>query len=369
MLQMLIVTIKRLYDHHMAVTMVPQSVHLPDVLPTDRLNDRAMPVRPLRDELRRIPTSRNVITVVLALLQTFGVVVAAVVIDAWGGWRRSCCWAGVTACSTSSATRPPTACCSRTAGSTTFGRWLLAYPTFQVFFAYRRAHFAHHRDELGPDEPDRAVPGLPDPGRLVAPCCGATHWVRAPPRTSRPCGARSAPASEALQILGVQIVLLGAAVAVGEPLAYVVWIGSWSTLWKVSNRLRAIAEHGGMERSPDRRRTTHVIRQGRLARFCMVPYNTGWHLAHHVDMGVPWRNLPRLHDELVRSGCGAGHRVPGLPGVLEGLLGRSAGRSGLARHDDEVLKDTVAIAPAGSEPPRGGTRAVRRAPAHRRWWP
>ena len=34
----------------------------------------------------------------------------------------------------------------------------------------------------------------------------------------------------------------------------------------------------------------------------MVPYNTGWHLAHHVDMGVPWRNLPTLHDELVRSG-------------------------------------------------------------------
>jgi fatty acid desaturase len=34
----------------------------------------------------------------------------------------------------------------------------------------------------------------------------------------------------------------------------------------------------------------------------MVPYNTGWHLAHHVDMGVPFRNLPALHDELVRSG-------------------------------------------------------------------
>jgi len=69
-----------------------------------------------------------------------------------------------------------------------------------------------------------------------------------------------------------------------------------------ADRLRAIAEHGGMERSKDRRRTTHVIRQSRLARFYMVPYRTGWHLAHHVDMGVPWRNLPRLHDELVASG-------------------------------------------------------------------
>jgi fatty acid desaturase len=57
-----------------------------------------------------------------------------------------------------------------------------------------------------------------------------------------------------------------------------------------------------MVRSKDRRLTTHVIRQSRLARYWMVPYNTGWHLAHHVDMGVPWRNLPRLHAELVRSG-------------------------------------------------------------------
>ncbi len=100
----------------------------------------------------------------------------------------------------------------------------------------------------------------------------------------------------------MQAVLLGASIAFMRPLAYVVWIVSWSTLWKFSNRLRAIAEHGGMERSSDRRRTTHVIRQTPIARYLMVPYNTGWHLAHHVDMGVPWRNLPTLHDELVRSG-------------------------------------------------------------------
>ena len=107
---------------------------------------------------------------------------------------------------------------------------------------------------------------------------------------------------EALQILALHVVLLGASIAFMRPLAYVVWIGSWATLWRVSNRLRAIAEHGGMTRSRDRRETTHVIRQSLLARYWMVPYHTGWHLAHHVDMGVPWRNLPKLHDELVAAG-------------------------------------------------------------------
>ena len=57
-----------------------------------------------------------------------------------------------------------------------------------------------------------------------------------------------------------------------------------------------------MEHSKDRRRTTHVVDQHWPARFWIVPFNTGWHLAHHTDMGVPWRNLPAYHRELVDSG-------------------------------------------------------------------
>ncbi|MDQ3470121.1 MAG: hypothetical protein M3487_10225, partial [Actinomycetota bacterium] len=56
--------------------------------------------------------------------------------------------------------------------------------------------------------------------------------------------------------------------------------------------------------------------------------------AHHVDMGVPWRNLPRLHDELVAAGwltpqieyptyrtfwkaCSAGERLDHVAGAAE----------------------------------------------------
>ena len=63
--------------------------------------------------------------------------------------------------------------------------------------------------------------------------------------------------------------------------------------------------------------TTHVIRQSRLARFWMVPYNTGWHLAHHVDMGVPWRNLPAAARRARPLRLGhRGHHLPELPRVL-----------------------------------------------------
>ena len=80
------------------------------------------------------------------------------------------------------------------------------------------------------------------------------------------------------------------------------WWLPWMTQWRVINRLRAIAEHGGLEAGSDRRVTTHNVRQRWLARFWFVPYNTGWHLAHHVDMGVPFRNLPAFHAELERAG-------------------------------------------------------------------
>ena len=93
------------------------------------------------------------------------------------------------------------------------------------------------------------------------------------------------------------------ATAAGRPELYLgLWLMPWLTSWRVINRLRAIAEHGGMERSPDRRRTTHHVRQSWLARFWIVPFNTGWHLAHHVDPGVPFRKLPALHRLLVDSG-------------------------------------------------------------------
>ena len=76
------------------------------------------------------------------------------------------------------------------------------------------------------------------------------------------------------------------------------------------NRLRSIAgATGDVSAAPTAGppRTT-CARRVLLARFWIVPYNTGWHLAHHVDMGVPWRNLPAYHAELER----AGYITPGI---------------------------------------------------------
>jgi fatty acid desaturase len=189
------------------------------------------------------------------------------------------------------------------------GRWLLGYPAFTSTDAYRRVHMAHHRDEFGPDEPDMALyAGYPiGPAsfrrKLIRDATGQTGFklmrqflgnIRASDRRSR---------RTVWKILAVQAVLLAAAIAAGYWWLYpVLWLGPYLTVWRVINRLRSIAEHGGMGRSKDRRQTTHSVRQHALARFFLVPYHIGWHLAHHVDSGVPFRNLPRFHDALTEAG-------------------------------------------------------------------
>jgi fatty acid desaturase len=44
------------------------------------------------------------------------------------------------------------------------------------------------------------------------------------------------------------------------------------------------------------------VRQHLLPSFFFVPFNLGWHIAHHADPGVPFRSLPTFHRELRRSG-------------------------------------------------------------------
>jgi len=209
------------------------------------------------------------------------------------------------------------------------GRWLLGFPSFTPIDSYRRGHMAHHRQEFGPDEPDiplyRGYPISRDSFRrkLVRDATGQTGWklfkgllrgVRADDANLR---------FQARAIVGTQLVLLTTGVALGHPwLWLLLWFLPHLTVWRVINRLRSIAEHGGMALSDDRRNTTHAVRQHAFARFALVPSFIGWHLAHHVDSGVPMRNLPRYHRLLVASGyVQPGLEYPSYPALWRKLAG------------------------------------------------
>jgi fatty acid desaturase len=290
-------------------TVLPPPSALPDVLPTDRLLASGMPVRPLRDELRRIDDLRNVGSLVLTWLQPVVTIGLAVWIGHPLGYALAFFLMGPAyvrfAILGHEAAHRLLFTDKRL--NDFIGRWFVAYPGFVPFEGYRRSHFAHHKDEFGPDEPDlNLYNGYPITSasfwrKMRRDAFGKSGWknlkgllMALTSKTARPFAGR---------IVLAQLAILAMFTAVGRPeLFLLLWLLPWMTVWRVMNRLRAIAEHGGMMRSKDRRLTTHHVEQSWLARATLVPFNTGWHLAHHVDMGVPWRNLPKLHAELVDAG-------------------------------------------------------------------
>ena len=290
--------------------MVPPAEVLPDVLPTDRLNETGKPLPEVREPLRRVASWRNAWTVAwlwLAIAAMFGV---ATWWDHPVGYAALFLFMGpmfarLAILGHEAAHR---LLFRNKRANDLVGRWLLDYPAFVPFDVYRRQHFAHHKEEFGANEPDLAYyAGYPLPKaswhrKLFRDAIGISGWKNLVPLFKALKGKASRPF--AARIIAAQLVLWAVIwAATGHWWLYLVcWLGPWMTVWRVLNRLRSVAEHGGMEASRDRRRTTHHIRQSWAARFWIVPYKTGWHLAHHVDMGIPWRHLPELHQELVDAG-------------------------------------------------------------------
>lgn len=282
---------------------------LPDVLPTETLTQTGRPQGALRDELYKIHDVRNVFNVLGLWVQSVGVIALAVWLNHPVSWivafllmgRAHCLFAilGHEAAHRLLFTNRKV--------NDFVGAWFVAYPSFVPITAYRRGHMAHHKVEFGPNEPDMGLyNGYPIEKaswrrKLKRDAFGNSGWKNLRnllgalmSKSSRPVAAR---------IVAVQLVIFLGFLVAGQPLLYpLLWLLPWMTVWRVINRLRAIAEHGGMQQSKDRRLTTHHVRQSLAARFWIVPFNTGWHLAHHVDIGVPFQNLPKLHAELERSG-------------------------------------------------------------------
>jgi fatty acid desaturase len=291
--------------------MLPEASALDEFHPTDKLTDAARPAPPWREELRRIPNMRNAFAVASVYVQTIGIIVAAVWIDNWFVWILAFLLMG-------RAHAQFAALMHEAAHRLLFrnkkvndwvGRWLLGFPSFTPTDLYRRGHMAHHREEFGPDEPDiplyRGYPIQRDSLRrkLVRDATGQTGWKLFKSLLRGVNSQDPATRSQARGIVGTQLVLIAIGIALGHPWVYfILWLAPFLTVWRVINRLRAIAEHGGMQQSKDRRLTTHTVRQHWAARFALVPCHIGWHLAHHVDSGIPMANLPKLHAELRRSG-------------------------------------------------------------------
>ena len=179
---------------------------------------------------------------------------------------------------------------------------------------YRRVHQAHHRDEFGPNEPDFLLYSLYPISRasfwrkIRRDAFGVSAWRQIRPLLTGL--VRRETRVGAVRFLAMQTVILGGFFLAGIPWLWLwLWFLPYVTWYQVLNRLRALAEHAGMTRSDDRRETTHIVRPSLLSRLFLAPSYVGYHLPHHVDSGIPMRNLPRLQQILIEDGYVPDHIV------------------------------------------------------------
>lgn len=313
----------------MTATLIPAADVLVDPDPDGLITPSGKPKPALREQLRRIPTWHNAANVVLLYTGTLAILVLTVRLDHLAVWAAAflmmgCIHARFAILMHEAAHR---LLFPNRRINDFVGKWLVAYPAFVPIDLYRRGHMAHHREEFGPNEPDiplyRGYPITRASFRrkLTRDALGITGWRLLKGLFRGVASDNATIAAQARGILAVQIVLIAIGVLMGHPWVYLLlWLLPHLTVWRVMNRLRGIAEHGGLHASPDRRVTTHSVVQHWPARLTIVPHYTGWHLAHHVDAGIPMRNLPRLHRELIRSGyVQPGLEYPSYPSLWKAL--------------------------------------------------
>ena len=282
----------------------------------------------VRGELRRIPSWRNLVSVVSVYAQTVGLVVFAV-------WAGPWVWAPVFvlmgrahAQFASLMHEAAHRLLFRHRGANDLvGRWLIGYPAFTNTDAYRRVHMAHHREEFGAEEPDiplyanHPITTASFRRKLLRDGTGRTGLRLLRDQLAGITSPVAVVRRTLLKILFVQAFLIAVSIVLGVWWVYpLFWLAPYLTVWRVINRLRSVAEHGGLTASKDRRVATHSVAQHRMARFFLVPFNIGFHLAHHVDAGVPFRNLPRYHRLLSESGyVTAGYEYPNYRSLWHAL--------------------------------------------------
>lgn len=286
---------------------------LPAVEPfagSERLRPDGRPRPELRSELRRIADVKNAFSIVGAFGAPVAVVALVAMIDRW--------WAVVPAIIVMASLQNRIAILHHEGAhrllfsnrriNDLIGVNLCGWAVFgNGTHAYRRGHGNHHRDEFGPKEPDLVLYAFYPIRReslrrkLRRDATGVSAYRR---HRGDLTGlfVQGRRIKSARFLLGV-VVILAAFVFAGVPWLWLwLWLVPYVFVVQVLNRLRSIAEHGGLTRSSDRRLTTHHVRQSLVARAMFVPIGVGYHLAHHVDSGIPFRNLARFQQILEEDG-------------------------------------------------------------------
>ncbi|GAB5340787.1 MAG: guanitoxin biosynthesis L-arginine gamma (S) hydroxylase [Pseudomonas fluorescens] len=207
------------------------------------------------------------------------------------------------------------------------GEYLLGYPIFQNYEAYRRSHVQLHHHNLGdPDkDPDHRYyieSGLYNAtdrfdfliGHLLKSLTLANTYRYFLYLVKNRAGDVVANPSQGVKLLATHAVLLLVFSYFMSPWAYVLfWLVPYFTVFQVIGWLSEVSEHFG--RFGVYKEEVELTRNrfpALLERLIIGMHGDNYHLTHHLFAGIPFWNLKKAHDVLMdderyaaaNRGCG-----------------------------------------------------------------
>ena len=204
--------------------------------------------------------------------------------------------------------------------------WLCARPIWNDVGKYRPYHLKHHAKTSQPDDPDLGLvknfpitqsslfrkffrdlngqSGLKFLAGRVLMDLELLEWSVSNDPKPIPRGDRSnlELAKNLLKnssgMLISNAAIFSALWASGHPKMYLLWPLAYITPFPLFIRIRAMAEHAGLETSHSALSNTRTTRAGWLARALVAPIHVNYHIEHHLMASVPHQKLGRMHQML-----------------------------------------------------------------------
>ena len=194
--------------------------------------------------------------------------------------------------------------------------WLCAFPIWSDLRPYRPYHLQHHMKTWTEEDPDVGL-AMPFPvtresfrRKVWRDLSGQTGYKRAKATMRRDLGRSRGRVQRNFEadrdslhgVLLTNGLLLAVLWAAGHPALYLLWVGAWLTSYSLVMRIRSIAEHGMTSDPTDDFQNTRTMLVSLWERVFVAPNFVNYHLEHHLLIGVPHYNLPRMHQMLRDKG-------------------------------------------------------------------
>ena len=213
--------------------------------------------------------------------------------------------------------------------------WLTMYPLFTSIEQYRQNHLRHHRHLNTEDDPDwvsklgkraftfpktkmdfmlRTLSYL----SLYQGISDAIWFLKrfSPEAKSERKSEKAKPIARISFYLVLIIIL-----TIGGywKLFLLYWVVPYLSTFFMFQYIRSVAEHFGELAYDHLLTSTRSVKPNLIERFFIAPHQVGYHLEHHLYPGVPFYNLPKLH-QLLMEHEEYGQKAHITQGYCSGLL-------------------------------------------------